>query len=227
MNNKIKIRNILAARSRWNKVHIKEEQYIKNHHNIHLKARIFGYIAGDGNISIRVSQGGKEHHDIRFFPDHESLIKVFCEAFKKVYNREPIIKTDKKFYRLRVYSKPIVLDMLKYAKFGLHKWTVPSFLKDKKSKIEWIRAFFDAEAYVGPTHIKVHSVNQTGLSQIKNMLWEDFEIKSKIYSYIPKNINHSTQYLLLIMSKEMRKKYLKEIGFFHKLKKDKLLNSLR
>lgn len=214
------------ACSRWKSVHNKEEVYIKNNHIPYLKARIFGFIAGDGNISVRESKKGKKHHVLRFYPDHESLIESLNNAFLKIYNRMPITKKDKNFYILKIYSKPIVLDMLSYARFGTYDWDIPSFVKSRKSKIEWLRAFFDAESYVGPNHIKLHSVNKVGLIKIQSILLNDFKIESKFYSYKPKNPKHSTQYILMIISKAMRKKYLEEIGFNHKLKRDKLLKYL-
>lgn len=222
----IRNRNKKVACSRWKKIHNKEEGYIRKNHIGYLKARIFGYIAGDGNISVRESKKGKIHHVLKFFPDHESLIKIFNDAFIKVYNKKPIIKKKKCFYDLRIYSKPIILDMLSYAKFGMYNWDIPKFVTDNKSKKEWIRAFFDAEAYVGPQHIKVHSVNKEGLLKIQSMLLDDFKIESKIYSYTPKNPKHNIQYILMIIQNSMRRKFLNKIGFNHKVKKNKLLKYL-
>lgn len=213
---------------RWSRVHTIQEDYIKKNNINFLKARILGYIAGDGNISVRTVNGKTQHHAVRFFPDHSSLIKVLSDAFVRVYNKKPIIKKEHNFYILKVYSKPIVLDILKYAKFGIHIWCLPNILLiDKKSKQEWLRAFFDAEAYVGKDHIKLHSVNKNGLIEIKNMLLKDFNIETKMYQYVPKNPNYSIQHILMITSKTMRTRYLDEIGFNHKVKIDKLLTSLR
>ena len=55
--------------------------------NINLKARICGYLAGDGSVIIRKDNGNNLHHIIKFSPDHESLIKPFVQAFKILYKK--------------------------------------------------------------------------------------------------------------------------------------------
>ncbi|MFP3950010.1 MAG: hypothetical protein ACLFUZ_02855 [Candidatus Micrarchaeia archaeon] len=52
---------------RWRKVHSEELAYIQKNENTapHLKARIFGYLAGDGHVGLRKERkSGKMHGDI-------------------------------------------------------------------------------------------------------------------------------------------------------------------
>ncbi len=221
-------RNKLNVESRWRKIQEKEKKYIQYNKNkyLHLKARLFGYLAGDGNILIgnRISNF---HHTVRFYPDHKSMIKPFCEAFVKVYNKLPKIKKLNTHYFLSVDSKVIVRDIIDNAKFGILNWEVPfNILINKNNKKEWLRAFFDCESYVGKEHIKIQCVNKKGIKQIKQLLSE-FSIKSNMYSYIPKNKNWNINYILIIGKKEMRKKYLNTIGFNHQLKLAKLKKTLK
>ena len=74
----IQERNKKVAISRWKKHHENEKKNIKDIK--HLKARILGYLAGDGNISVRNINGKELHHTIKFFPNHLSLIVPFNEA---------------------------------------------------------------------------------------------------------------------------------------------------
>ncbi len=223
----IKTRNKLNVISRWKKLQYNEQEYIEctGKHYQHLKARILGYLAGDGNIYIGKTSKNR-HHSIRFFPDHSSLLKPYCEAFSKVYNKTPIIKPLSNKYCVTVDSKIVVLNMTSSASFGLFNWEVPIiFLKDKRSKKEWLRAFFDAEAYVGKNHIKIQTVNEKGMGQMKRLL-EEFGIESKKYVYIPKNIKWSPNHIIFINKKSSRYKYFKEIGFSHILKQKKLIQAL-
>lgn len=222
----IKQRNKLIAISRWKKVQKEEKEYIEKNYpkNNYLKMRLLGYLAGDGNISIRKDKTGV-HHLIRFFPDHPSLIKPFAEASQKVYNKLPIIKELRKHYMLRIYSKTVVLDILKEGKLSNLAWRLPKSLSNKKSKREWLRAFFDSEASVSKDKITIGSVNRIGIKQVKKLLL-DFDVNSKIYEYTPKNKKWNKVYILTISKKADKKTYLHNIGFNHILKIEKLKKSL-
>ena len=214
--------NKLVAISRWKKIQEKEKEFIRKNsiQNNYLKMRLLGYLAGDGYVSIRRDKTGI-HHEIRFFPDHKSLIKPFIEASQKVYNKTPIVKKLKNYYMLRIYSKVMVLDILKEGDLRSHIWELPKKFNNKKEKREWLRAFFDSEASVVKNKISMGSVNKKGMTQIKNLL-EEFNIDSKIYRYIQKNEKWNDVFFLNILKKESRRNYLNEIGFNHSLKTEKL-----
>jgi len=213
--------NKLVAISRWKKIHEKENEFIKknSNKNNHLKMRLLGYLAGDGYVSIRQDKTGI-HHELRFFPDHKSLIKPFIEASQKVYNKVPIIKKLKNYYMLRIYSKAVILDILKMGDLRSHAWKIPKF-NNRIEKKEWLRAFFDSEASVVKDKISLGSVNGDGMVQIKRLL-EEFNIDSRLYRYTQKNKNWNDVFFLNIIKKESRKNYLNEIGFNHSLKTEKL-----
>ncbi len=114
--------------------------------------------------------------------------------------------------------------MIKIAEFGSLNWQFPNQFKSREEKIEWIRAIFDCESYVGPKNIQLQSVSEKGINSIKELL-EEFGVNSKIYRYKRKKKKQNTNYLLFISRKENIRKYLKLIGFNHpkKLKKLKIL----
>jgi len=208
---------------RWSRVHSKEEDLIQ--YDEKLLARLCGFLAGDGSVKIRTESSGKTHHTMEFYPDDESLIKPFLQATEKIYGKRGKVEKYKNHFRIRFYSKTLVENILKLATFGIYDWNVPELVQKKKSLMrEWLRAFFDAEAYVGRAHIKVQSVNGTGLKQVAAML-EKFGMSPKMYTYKPKISNWSKVYILIINRKADRIKFLNRIGFNHR-KKQKLLRSM-
>lgn len=220
----VRERNINNVISRWRKQHDKELKWIKSHKNVDIfKARLCGYLAGDGNISSRKERtSNKIHHEIRFFPDNISLIEPYLIAFRKAYNKTPKVTRKNNHYEIRINSKVVFKDLISFCSFGLKSWTVPNF-SDNKCKSEWLRAMFDSDSYMGHKYIRLKTVNENGLKVVRNML-DDFGIDTKFYSYKPKNDNWNTNYILDIRQIDSLKRFSYIIGFNHKLKKEKLIN---
>ena len=218
---------------RWNKEQNKSKNHLKkiskSNKYVVLKARLLGFLAGDGNIDIRYEKNvkKKKHHDISFYPDHNSMIGPYIEAFTYLYLKKPTIRKKKNYYSVRISSKTACLDLIKTADFGIYKWRVPyHFLDTKESRIEWLKAFFDCEASVSKDQIQVQSVNEQGLIQVKNLL-NKLGIECSIHEYKRKNKNWNTNYILCIKKTEMRIKFLNIIGFNHLIKQQKLKNQLQ
>ena len=150
------------------------------------------------------------------------MIGPFVEAISYLYLKKPTITPKKNFYSVRISSKSACMNLLNTTKLGIHKWEVPfEFLTIKKYKIEWLRSFFDCEAYVSDKHIRVQSVNKEGLLNVQKLLL-NLCIESKMYVYERKNKNWNTNYILSIHKKEDRRKFLDEIGFNHEVKLNRL-----
>ncbi len=208
---------------RWSRVHSNEKNIIQ--HDEKSLARLCGFLAGDGSVKIRTESSGKIHHTMEFYPDDESLIEPFFQATEKIYGKRGKVERYQNHFRIRYYSKTIVEDILKIATFGIYDWDIPGFIGKKKPLMrEWLRAFFDAEAYVGKSHIKVQSVNGIGLKKVATML-EEFGIIPRFYTYEPKRSNWSKVYILIINKKSDRTMFLNRIGFNH-IKKQQLLRSI-
>lgn len=222
----IRERNRKNVLSRWEKHHKKEKEFIEKNKfsTSHLKARLCGFLAGDGNILVS-GKGKNKHNTIRFFPDDKSLIESFEEAVQKVYNQKIKIKEARNHFIVTVDSKSLVEDLLSISKFGIYTWEIPKMLNSLTTKTEWLRAFFDCEAHVNQRYIRIQSVNRKGLLEVKKLLTE-FQVQSKLYEYSPKNPKHHKVYILNISKKEDRKRYAALIGFNHNIKLKKLDETL-
>lgn len=225
----------LGAKARW-KGHKKIKKVKKkktivfpenSFENKILKARICGYLAGDGCISIyKEKKKSSMNYAISFYPDHISMISPFIEAFETLYNRKPYVKKLKNYYSVRIKCKVACLDLLSITTFGTGKWRIPlDFLSEDSLKIEWIKSFFDCEAHVykneNKKQLHLQSINKEGMHQLKELL-EYFDISPKLYKYDRKQKNWKRNYLLFIMDKKSRKIYLDKIGFNHSIKQQRL-----
>ncbi len=218
----IRQRNRKCALSRWKKVRQRELGGITP--DKRLLARICGFLAGDGSVQVRKESNGKEHHSIEFFPDDASLIEPFTGAFEAVFHKTPRIFKSHNHYRLRIFSKSAVTYLREIGTFGVACCLPPaSILTSEESAIEWLRAYFDSEAYVGTSCIRVQSVNKEGLALVGRMLGR-MGITINEFEYVPKNESWSRVYILVISKKSDRLKFLNKIGFNHKRKRVKLLS---
>lgn len=193
-----------------------------------LLSRLCGFLIGDGSVFIRKSKKSDgKHYDIRFYPDDESVADLFMNTFYEVYHKKSRIKKEEKYFLIGVESKTACNHLLSIIPFASLSWKVPhALLINQECKKEFVRAFFDCEAYVGRRMIQVQSVNKEGLKQIMGLL-KEFEIESKLYEYHRKNKNWNTNYILCIMKKDSRERYLNNIGFNHLSKQKKLENMPR
>lgn len=215
----------IGLKARWNKIHKKTFEHIQNNHkNLLLeKARLIGFIMGDGCItSIKSHQNGR-HHDIRFYPDDEYMLKLFIFDFEKLYLKKPNFKKLKNYYVLTVSCKPAWIDLMSLANFDSVNWEIPKYFKSQEEKIEWVKVLFDCEGYVDliKKRIVLQSVSEKGINSIKRVL-DSLGIESKIYIYKRKNEKWHTNYLLHIMRKDSVFKFYNFINFNHQIKKRKL-----
>ena len=219
-------RNKKVAVARWTKVLTAEKNRIPNSpETLRLKAALCGFLAGDGSVQVRDS-GTFSRHDIGFYPDDKLMLKIYCNALRQVYGKKPAVSKRSNMFEARITSRTIVEDLLKYSKFGVHSWNVPHLLfKVAGAKEAWLRAFFSAEAYVGPEHIKIQTVNGKGMQALSDLL-STLGIAHRRYEYQPKKKNYSLVYILFISRKEARKLFYHKIGFWHRKKTKKLKKSL-
>ncbi len=214
----IKEKNKLIANKRWERVHKERIEFIKSRSSgkfLPVKAAILGYLIGDGSVFTYKDRNGTNHYGISFYPDDENVAKKFIDYFHKIYGLNLKLKQEKNHYSIKVKNKAIYHDLISITSFGSLNWSIPhGFLHNTLMKVEFLKAFFDCGAYVSKKMIQLQSVNKYGLEDIKKML-EGFEIESKIYRYERKQKNWNTNYILCIMKKDSKEKYLKKIGFSH------------
>ncbi len=188
-----------------------------------LKIRIIAYLQGDGSVSIRTEPRSKKvHYDIAFYPDNYKVARIFVDSYKKVYGKTLNIEPLENHFRVRVGHRLACKDLLSITTFDSLRWKIPFELMNVSSKKrEWIRAFFDCEAYVGKSTIVVQSVNKSGLNQVRLLLHE-FAVDCKVYEYHRKQKHWNTNHLLVISNQISRHNFLKRVGFNHPLKQHKL-----
>jgi len=179
-------RNKKVAIARWNKILNKERSNIlTDPKTLVLKAILCGFLAGDGSIQKR-KEKNFYHYQLDFFPDDIIMLNKYAEIVKQIYNKNPTIKRKNKFFTVRITSRVIIEDLTKYSNFGIQTWTLPKNLFIiKGSKEAWLRAFFSAEAYIGPSSIKIQTVNKKGMKSISSLL-KELKIDHKYYEYFPK-----------------------------------------
>lgn len=210
----------LGLEARWRKQHSKVRiSPILSKEKISINA----YLCGDGWIKIR-KENKKEnnvHYEIKIALDNFDLSKKVVSFFVKEYNIKPVIKYRQGYYEIGIKNKPACLDLLKLSRYNSLNWCMPKNLNPELIK-EWIKCFFDCEAYVSPysQNIQVKSINGNGLLSIRKEL-ELFNIQSKVYgpykqkSSTPYN-KHSDYYVLIVPKKDSNlKKYESLISFNH------------
>ena len=76
---------------RWKKKQctVKEQLKTKNKpFQLELKARLWGYLAGDGSVFIIKEENQKSNgYNVAFYPDDLEMAKCFQEAFLEIYNK--------------------------------------------------------------------------------------------------------------------------------------------
>lgn len=219
-------RNKKVANNRWKKKFDEEKNKIKYgllaEKN---KAILCGFISGDGSLQRR-KVGKYVRYQLDFFPDDNIMLKKYVLAMNYIYDKNPSIFKKKNFDAVRITSKVLSQDLMKLSNFGLKKWEIPDWiLKNKKYIVLWLKAFFSAEAYVGKNSIKIQTVNEKGMLQIKYCLLK-LNIDCNYYSYEPKKHTYSSVRIIIIAKKLARERYFEKIGFFHGAKTNKLKESL-
>ena len=222
MNRSVQNKNVAIAR--WQNIYARETLRIHENtaKNPELKARLIGYLMGDGSVTVRKEANGTIHYQMGFYPDDPEMRKSFLRAFTKIYDRKPRVRRLQGHYSVRIESKPIVCDLLSYGSFRSLEWKISRQITESTSStVEFLRAIFDSEAYVGKKGIVLQMVNKEGIAKIQELLGM-FNIKSTIYTYHRKQINWNTNYILCIGRKTDRASFLKHIGFCHGRKRRKL-----
>ncbi len=214
-------RNRNVAISRWKKIHELEKSKI-NADDIKL-ARLCGFLAGDGSLIV-----GKEksrnamRYIISFYPDVLELAQLYVDTFSQIYSKVPTIREEINHFSVNINSKVVASHLKELSTFGTLNWEIPKFIfESRECKIEFIRAFYDCEGYVGKNRIDVQSVNKSGIEEIKFLL-ASLGVSSNLYMYVRKNENWNTNYILVISEKENIIKFARLIGFNHPVKRMKI-----
>ena len=190
------------------------------------KARIIAHLIGDGYL-------GKSKHDYNLkyeVSDVESLNSFESDiaktyGLKMTHGMNPSGKTGKLIPFVRLRSKLVYDDLLRYASYYSASWNLTNTVinSDKCIQKEFLKAFFDDEGSVflqntGPI-IRLYSINLHGLQQINKMLLV-FGIRTKLVGGFGFKRN---VYALVIND---LKQFYDKLGFNLKRKQEKLIGFL-
>jgi len=175
--------------------------------------RIISHIFGDGTLSIDY----RNYVTLSYYNQNKFLINQFIKDSNKIFNTGKLdIKLNKTTPYVNLPTPVALILLYKIKEFNNKKCRVPSFIKDANQilKIEFLRSFFDDEAYVryAPPHryIEVALSNKYFIKDLKRILGE-FEISiPKIYH---RKIRGFDIYYFHIKSYYNLQKYYEKIGF--------------
>ncbi len=187
-------------------------------------ATIHGYLCGDGCVVKNPINQTHIYYRIDFRNTNLTLLKDFQKRFERYFNLKPIIYRNE---RAKVHSKEIYSKLInEFGSFYSNDWKIPK--QNEKNLARWLRAFFDCDSWVEDKYgtgrmVRVESINLKGLQDIQRSL-KKYKIDSKIKK---RNRKDRTIWRLNICGLENLKKFYKEIGFTHPIKKSRLFNAIK
>jgi len=201
-------------------------------------ARLHAHICGDGCLfKVKTNRSKKEliqhprkntirnRFHLSYCNTNKLLLKLFIKDLKIAFDRIGVFVPSKN--QVDVQAKWLY-DLFRSFGAGKSKeWYVPNEIMSASNniRIEWLKAFFDDEAYISKTRkrIVLNIVNKKGLKQIQ-LLLRKLGIESKLggpYFYKKYYSYHLTLY------KNYIKRYYELIGFNHPKKRKDLLEVVK
>ncbi len=196
-------------------------------------ASLFGYVLGDGHIK-------KNKVQFCYVNKSKELVDHITNCAKQVFDIEPTINFSEKYQLYFVYSPTVVARILimlgaPVSRKTIQEIMVPDWIMKGSQEIKkaFIRALFDDEGWVGTTQgsfaigfgqnkrkdlIETH---KKYLEQLRCIIQEIGVPTSEIFRRSEKE--DFIQLGFKIIGRDNIKKFLDEIGFNHKLKREKLL----
>lgn len=191
-------------------------------------SRVVAHLMGDGHINGRY---------LRYNNKEEFLLKHFKEDMNLLFPNLHFIKgkVNSGTSFIQVQNKSTILFLNSLAQdFRSHMLKMPLFVNKRDLKVEFLKAIYDDEGCVSlrvfkktnelKRNLEIGSKSKEFLFEIKNILENDFEIKTnKLISYSRiLNGKPFTTWKLSITGKINIEKFKKNIGFYHPTKKNKL-----
>ena len=201
------------------KIEIKEKDYeVKNDY----LCKILGYHISDG--SYELNRGKKT--GIQFWNNNEELIKDYKNSIEQYFKIKPIIVKRKNQFSVRVISKKVVEELRKIDENLLEKGNIKKIpyevMNLPKTNIRYLlRSLYDGDGSVSlqkrnGCRISFVSQNRELEEQMSDLLLR-FGIRSSIFED-----KHSKVWRLDISGQENLLKFLENISFLSKNKKQKL-----
>ncbi|MBW2976410.1 hypothetical protein KY347_03115 [Candidatus Woesearchaeota archaeon] len=199
-------------------------------------ARLHAHICGDGFLfKVKTNRSKKEliqhprkntvrnRFHLGYCNTNAFLLKLFIKDLKIAFNRIGVFIPSKN--QVDVQAKWLYYLFKTFGAGKSKEWRIPDKIvsASKEIKIQWLKAFFDDEAYVSKTQkrIVLNIVNYKGLKQIQSLL-NNLNIVSRLngpYYYKKFYSYHLTIYKNNLLT------YSNLIGFNH-TKKRRILQEL-
>ena len=150
------------------------------------KARLIAHLIGDG-----AHYKCQSDYNIKYEVTDQELLDSFKSDLVYVYGLNPFEgtnpsgKTGRLIPYVRLRSKMVFEDLLRYADYFSKDWQIKSPLLNAEQEIiiEFLRALFDDEGSVIPQGkkaiVRLYSINAKGLEQVRNLV-KKLGIESKI-----------------------------------------------
>ena len=190
------------------------------------KIRIIAHLKADGCI-CRTGKGKTNYHIYLELDDVDELKRFERDVYLTyglkchwVENRSGK-KPSKKNWRVWFRSILAYSDLKRYGRYYSHNWDIPFQITGscKEVKKQFIRTFFGDEGsvIVKQKELRVYSINLEGLKQMQKLL-EEFSI----YSIIRPRYGMKRNVYGIIIRGHNIARFVEEIGFSCKKKRDKL-----
>jgi hypothetical protein len=191
------------------------------------EARIVSHVCADGWLtsyiernSLQIVDGRRYRRERRrYCVGYCNTEKILLEEFKNDVRSVFGIKTVRIRFEMRFKSKRVFDRISELGGGDSRHWFVSKAVKHSTKTVRraWLRAFFDDEATVDmkTRRIRVKSMNQKGLMQVASML-RNLRIGCQ---FTGPNVDSS---FYLTVPRNYVKSYLREVGFLHPPKAEKL-----
>ncbi len=137
-------------------------------------ARIHAHLCGDGSVFIfkTKEKGRKFSGGIGYYNKNQDLLNKFRNDFSKIFKVKMKMRKNREVSIRSVKRANYFIS--KFGSFKSKEWKIPILIKKapKKIIIEWLKAFFEDEAYHEKRYnrLKIKSMNYLGLKDVKRLL---------------------------------------------------------
>lgn len=181
-------------------------------------ASLHAYLCADGYVIKNPETQKKKYYMIGLRNTNNILLNDFKDKIEKNFNVKAYLCKDG---RCRVQSKELYQCLTKEFSYYCREWKLPNLSKTNLK--EWLRSFFDCEAWIELQKAKSRAVridctNEEGIKNIQSAL-NSFNIKSSIK---PKK----DLWRLSICGQDDLIKFQKQINFLHPEKRDLLIKAI-
>lgn len=193
-------------------------------------AALLGYVRFDGSL---IYNPQKHSYYVMYYSINQHQAMFVADLLQREFNISAKTVKVRNYFQVVLYSKLVCEQILKYGEMGSDRWQVPTEIVAAAAEIQipFLRALFDDESTVENCYskkrsvrrIKAYSINQSGLSQIQQML-SNLGIETKLGGpFWTSKVSRNPIYFLVVGKRQALERFEKLIGYNHPEKRDRLL----